>query len=222
MAKQGCLEHSASLIVSLLIAIGFLVIFSSAHAQPTPNPSRGYILHVQMTPAVCALDPNRKKQRKCLEGYALTVAGLVPEGRYTGCETTSSAILPPLQAKVVARIIPDEVSRIQLWHSVGDCMSMSAAQYFRTIINYAQHLKIPAVLTDASSHTIQRQTLLAQFLKLNSGLSADGIEFSCQNNHGTTLLTHVSVCYNSNGSYKSCTSHELSNCPKNFTIQGTY
>jgi ribonuclease T2 len=137
MAKQGCLEHSASLIVSLLIAIGFLVIFSSAHAQPNQNPSRGYILHVQMTPAVCALDPNRKKQRKCLEGYALTVAGLVPEGRYTGCETTSSAILPPLQAKVVARIIPDEVSRIQLWHSVGDCMSMSAVQYFRTIINYA-------------------------------------------------------------------------------------
>lgn len=99
---------------------------------------------------------------------------------------------------------------------------MSAVQYFRTIINYAQRLKIPAVLTDASSHTIQRPTLLAQFLKLNSGLPADGIEFHCQSNHGTTVLTHVSICYNSNGTYKACANHEISNCPKSFTIQGTY
>ena len=91
---------------------GLMVMYSPAHAES--NSSRGGdILHVQMTPAICALDPNRKKQRKCLEGYALTVAGLVPETMRAGCETNSSAILPPLQAKVVARIIPDEASRIQ-------------------------------------------------------------------------------------------------------------
>ncbi|WP_171294381.1 ribonuclease I [Acinetobacter sp. MB5] len=206
--------------MSVLIFIGFIFVVSSAHAQP--SSSRGYILHIQMTPAVCALDPNRKKQRKCLEGYALTVAGLVPEGRYTECETSSSAILPPLQARVVARIIPDEASRIQLWQSVGGCMSMSAVQYFRTIINYAQRLKIPAALTDSASHNIQKKALLTEFLRLNSGMSSDGVEFYCQKNHGTTLLTHVSVCYNSNGTYKACSSHEISNCPKKFTIQGTY
>jgi ribonuclease T2 len=219
--RQECLAYSASFVIGSLLMFGLMVMHSSAHAES--NSSRGGdILHVQMTPAICALDPNRKKQRKCLEGYALTVAGLVPETMRAGCETNSSAILPPLQAKVVARIIPDEASRIQLWRSVGGCMSMSAVQYFRTIINYAQRLKIPAVLTDASSHTIQRPTLLAQFLKLNSGLPADGIEFHCQSNHGTTVLTHVSICYNSNGTYKACANHEISNCPKSFTIQGTY
>ena len=221
IAKQECLGHSTVLIVGLLVIVGWMAFFSPVYAQPTAA-NHGLILHVQMTPAVCTLDPNRKKQRKCLEGYALTVAGLVPEGHYTGCETSSSAILPPLQAKVVARVIPDEASRLQLWRSVGGCMSMPAVQYFRTIINYAQRLKIPAVLTDASSHTMQRQTLLAQFLKLNTGLPADGIEFFCQKNQNTTLLTHVSVCYNNSGAYKACAGQDISNCPKNFTIQGTY
>lgn len=190
------------------------------HAE---TPARhGYVMHIQMTPAVCAFDPARKKQRKCLEGYALTVGGLVPENVHAGCETNSSATLSPLQAKVVARIIPDEVARVQLWHNVGGCMSMNATQYFRTIINYAQDLKIPAVLTDTTSHTIAKTNLEKQFLHLNPRLPADGIVLFCQSNRNTTFLTHISVCYKTNGGYKACTPKIVSNCPNNFTIQGIY
>ncbi|MFT4021720.1 MAG: ribonuclease I, partial [Acinetobacter sp.] len=156
------------------------------------------------------------------EGYALTVGGLYPEMMHNGCQTGTLASLPPLQAKVVARVIPDEYARVQLWRSVGGCLNMSATQYFRTIINYAQALKIPSVLTDTSSHTIQKTSLLRQFLNLNPRLPADGMVLTCQSNRHTVLLTHVSVCYQSNGDYKSCGTRVVSNCPATFTIQGTY
>nr|WP_324625417.1 ribonuclease I [Acinetobacter sp. MD2(2019)] len=193
---------------------------SSVHAEAPPN--RGYVLQVQMTPAVCALDGTRKKQRKCLEGYSLTVDGLVPEMIRTGCETNTSATLAPLQAKVVARIIPDEIARIQLWRSVGGCMPMNATQYFRTITNYAQELKIPVVLTDPNSHSVAKAGLIKQFVQLNSRLPADGIVLFCQNSKDITLLTHLNVCYKSDGQYKSCSSKIVSTCPSHFTIRGIY
>ena len=60
----------------------------------------GYVMHVQMTPAACAFDSSRQKQRKCLEGYSLTIASLLPEvpvGR--DCDTKTSAKLTPLQER---------------------------------------------------------------------------------------------------------------------------
>ncbi|MEB3767101.1 ribonuclease I [Acinetobacter sp. MD2] len=201
--------------------LGFcLVATRAAFAENIVNT--GYILHIQMTPAVCSLDSARKKQRKCLEGYALTVAGLMPETLHNRCETNTSAILSPLQAKVVARILPDEAERIQLWKSIGGCVPMSAAQYFRTIVNYAQELKIPTVMNDPSSHLMSKAALIQQISRLNPRLPIDGMVLTCQSNHKATLLTHVSICYKNNGDYKSCTTKLVSNCPSNLTIQGIY
>ncbi len=87
------------------------------HAAPQ---LQGYVMQVQLTPAVCALDSSKQKQRKCLEGYSLTISGLLPETTERNCTTNSSASLTPLQAKVVARVMPEENARIQLWRSVGD------------------------------------------------------------------------------------------------------
>ena len=44
---------------------------SPAFAAPA---LQGYVMRVQMTPAVCALDSSRQKTRQCLEGYSLTIA----------------------------------------------------------------------------------------------------------------------------------------------------
>lgn len=183
----------------------------------------GYIMHVQMTPAVCALDSSRQKQRKCLEGYALTISSLLPEVRVgQDCRTASSAKLSPLQAKVVARVMPDENARIQLWQSVGGCVSMNASQYFRTIINFAERLKVPADLTSSNTIEVQKENLRQQFTKLNPSLPPNGIRFSCQFSKFDAILTEVRVCYQKNGQYKQCASHIVTGCPSEFTIKGSY
>lgn len=192
---------------------------SPAFAAPA---LQGYVMRVQMTPAVCALDSSRQKTRQCLEGYSLTIAGLLPEITEEDCTTSSSANLSPIQANVVSRIMPGENSRAQLWHSVGGCLPMNASQYFRTIINYAERLKIPADLTGSVSRQMQNNSLKQQFLKLNPALPNNGIRFSCESLRGTPVLTEVQVCYRVNGQYKQCSSEVVSSCPGSFTVKGAY
>lgn len=185
-------------------------------------PLQGYVMQVQMTPAVCALDPARKKQRKCLEGYSLTITGLLPETSEKDCATRSSANLSPLQAKVVARVMPDENARVQLWRSIGGCIPMNASQYFRTIINLADRLKVPAELSSAETRSMSATRLKQQFLRLNSGLPAGALRFNCQSSGGNAVLTNIQVCYTVGGQYKQCSTQLTSSCPASFLIKGIY
>ncbi len=183
---------------------------------------QGYVMRVQMTPAVCAMDSNRQKQRKCLEGYSLTITGLLPETTNNNCSTSSSAALSPLQAKVVARVMPEENARVQLWQNIGGCVPMNASQYFRVVINLAENLKIPAVLSGGETKEVTQNTLRSQFMRLNPSLPASGIRFDCQSYRTKPMLTQLQVCYSVNGRYQECAKHIVSNCPSSFTIKGAY
>lgn len=170
MSSQSVLTQKLLLLISSGIAMGFFV--TSAHAAPTVF---GYVMEVQMTPAVCLFDSQGSKKRKCLEGYSLNITGLYPETTTRECQTKSSAVLSPLQTKVVARVMPDEHARRQLWAEIGGCVPMSASQYFRNVINYAERLKIPADLTSSENKTAQLHSLRGQFQRLNPGLPASGL-----------------------------------------------
>lgn len=196
-------------------------VLSVSHTHAAAN-LQGYVMQVQMSPAICALDRSSAKQRKCLEGYSLTIAGLMPETTTSNCTTQSSPVLSPLQAKVVVRVMPEDAARFQLWRNIGGCVPMNASQYFRTIINLAEKLKIPSELTVYEDRNIQQNYLKAQFLKLNPGMPNNAIHFSCQNIKARPVLTEVKVCYKPNGEYKQCPSQVVSNCPATFDIKGSY
>ncbi|WP_454923391.1 ribonuclease T2 family protein [Acinetobacter lanii] len=193
-----------------------------AQSIAAPVGLQGYVMQVQMTPAVCSLDTSKKKQRKCLEGYSLTITGLIPETTQQHCNTTTSPNLSPLQDKVVARVMPDENARNRLWYGIGGCTGLTASQYFRDIINKADKLKIPTDLTGVENKFVQLNTLKSQFLKLNPNMHRESIRFICQNSGKTTLLTGIQICYKTNGLYKQCSSQVLSNCPNHFYIKGSY
>ena len=208
--------------VQVLISYAVLSFASSLYAAESLDIS-GYVMHIQMTPAVCALDSARQKQRKCLEGYSLTIASLLPElPNNRSCGTNSSAQLSPLQAKVVARVMPDENARRQLWQSVGGCVPMNASQYFRMIINNADRMNVPSVLTGQDTQTVQLSQLRSLFLKSNSGMSSKSVHFQCSNHQGKSYLTEIKICYNTAGRYKQCGAAIESNCPNQFVIKGSY
>ncbi|WP_163121367.1 ribonuclease T2 family protein [Acinetobacter portensis] len=216
--KKGVQQKMMKLGMLILSMFGLSIVTPHLFA----NTPAGYVLEIQMTPAICLLDTSKVKKRKCLEGYTLNIQGLYPETSRRDCSTNSSATLTPLQAKVVARVMPDEAARRQLWGAVGGCTSMSASQYFRTIINYADHLKIPSVMTGQQTteiHTLALQTMLT---RLNKGLPVSSLRFQCAKNRNTSYLTELNICYATNGKYKSCSSNVVSNCPSTFTIKGSY
>ena len=152
----------------------------------------------------------------------MNISGLFPETSNSECKTTSSAVLSPLQAKVVARVMPDENARVQLWHAIGGCIPMNASQYFRMMINYAERLKIPAELTSPETRVMNASTLNGRFLRLNPTVLMKSIKFNCSSVHGKPILTEVKLCYASNGQYKKCSIAVEAHCPASFTIKGSY
>lgn len=208
------------LMASSILSVGCAIFSTGVFAAPVYV--QGYVMQVQMTPAVCSLDSSKQKQRKCLEGYSLTITGLFPEVSQRNCISNASAKLSPLQDKVVARVMPDENARLRLWYDVGGCTGTNASQYFRDIINKAEKLKIPADLTGVENKSVQLNSLKSQFLKLNPTMLKDSIRFNCQAMNTNTLLTGIQICYKVNGQYKQCSNQVVGNCPNTFNIKGSY
>ena len=207
-----------------LISIGVGCLMSGFQVNAaTPNHQlQGYVLDVQLTPAVCALDNSKNKLRRCLEGYSLTINGLLPEIDRKDCSTASSPYLPPLQAKVVARVMPEENVRNRLWYSIGGCVPMNASQYFRNMINKADNLKVPTDLTNVENKSIQKHVLINQFIRLNPKLNNENIRLNCSGKTAKSVLTGFKVCYKVNGQFKQCSTQLVSNCPASFFIKGSY
>lgn len=222
---MNCMNYSllkkCVFFISLVVVGGAsLCLNTTAIAAPAVH---GYMMQIQLTPATCAINSSKQRQRKCLEGYSLTIDGLWPETvAANNCLTTSSGRLAPLQAKVVARVMPDENARLQLWHNIGGCVPMNASQYFRMVINLADKLKVPNEVVGETSSKVQHSALRTQFLRLNPSLPATGLKFNCQLSRGTSILTEIQVCYNSKGQYKACNANVVANCPTTFVIQGSY
>lgn len=218
MVKFSRSLHFSHWFSCLMISLGLCSTTPFIYA----NPVKGYVMEIQMTPAICMLDAHISKKRECLEGYALNITGLYPETSQGHCRTDSSATLPPIQAKVVASVMPNESARINLWRSVGGCVSMNASQYFRYITNLADRLNIPVVMTRQESTNIQQTMLRNMFSKLNPGLSNQSIEFQCRSHRNVSYLTHLKICYTSSGKYKNCPTNIENKCPKSFVIKGAY
>lgn len=201
---------------------GIVFLFAGfAWSAPT-----GFVLKVELSPAVCKIDATQSKTRQCLEGYSLTVSGLMPEGvNERACETSNVPVLSPVQKKVLMRIMPDENVQARLWRNVGGCVSMNASQYFRLMVNYAEKLNMPAEMTTPTTIRISRDGLQQKFVQLNQGMPTSAVQLSCDSasRNSPTLLTNVQVCYQTNGQYKTCRIEQVSNsCPQQVVIQGSY
>ena len=92
------------------LSIGALVMLQGIMMMPVHAASAvksgQRVLMIEMTPALCSLQPTRARMRQCLEGYSLTVSGL-DMGYGERCGRGSEPRLTPLQLKVVNRIMPD-------------------------------------------------------------------------------------------------------------------
>lgn len=186
------------------------------------NP-KGYVLNIELSPAVCKIDLSQKRMRQCLEGYSLSVAGLFPTDHSRPCQTSNNLVLTPVQKRVLMRIMPDENVQMRLWRNIGGCISMSAQQYVRLMVNYAERLNIPEEFSTASTLKVNRDWLERRFIQQNTGMSNKSFHLSCGTlNRTKTVLTNIQVCYKQDGRYTDCPSTRVSQCPDQFVIQGSY
>ena len=71
--SKGNAANATIAITALLLLQGAMVLPAQA-ASATKTGQR--VLMIEMTPALCSLQPTRARMRQCLECYSLTVSGL--------------------------------------------------------------------------------------------------------------------------------------------------
>lgn len=208
--------------IQTTMSIGILLMLQGIMMMPAQAASAvkagQRVLMIEMTPALCSIQPTRARMRQCLEGYSLTVSGL-DMGYGERCGRGSEPRLTPLQLKVVNRVMPDTTVRSQAWQRYGICSPLSASNYFRQITNYAGALKLPSELNTGNSYTVSKSRFVSQMTRLNSGMSAASIDLICQTGNRRQLtLTDVHVCYDGND-FGTC-QNVVDNCGSKFVISG--
>ena len=193
------------------------VILLPAQAASTVKTGQR-VLMIEMTPALCNMQPTRARMRQCLEGYSLTVSGL-DMGYGERCGRGSEPRLTPLQLKVVNRIMPDTTVRSQTWQRYGACSPLSASSYFRQITNYAGGLKLPNELNTGNSYTVSKSRFISQMTRLNRGMSSNSVDLICQEgSRRQSILTDIHVCYEGSD-FGTC--HDVvDSCGSKFIISG--
>lgn len=215
------LRHTLLATGSVLCLLSLLQpVMSAENVRP-----QHFTLVIHMSPAMCALDPGKRQLRQCQEGFSLTIASLKPEvpaSEAADCASRTPAVLNPLQARVVERVMPDERLRQADWQRHGGCTGMSPSSYFRTIANYAGRLRVPPEFNASREISMQRSSLLHQLQMLNTSLPADGVQLRCvqTTRFSAPVLTEMRVCYNRQGRYVSCPATVRSNCPASFIVLG--
>ena len=202
-------------IATLLLVQGMMAMPAQA-ANASKSGHR--VLMIEMTPALCNLQPTRSRMRQCLEGYSLTVSGL-DMGYGERCGRGSEPRLTPLQLKVVNRVMPDTTVRTQAWQRYGACSPLSSSNYFRQITNYAGALKLPNELNTGNSYTVLKSRFIGQMTSLNSGMTPASVDLICQaGTQRQMILTDVHVCYEGN-EFANC-HNVVDNCGSKFVISG--
>lgn len=206
-----------ALTASTVLLLQGIVLLPAQAANPVRAGQQ--VLMIEMTPALCSLQPSRARMRQCLEGYSLTVSGL-DLGYGERCGRGSEPRLTPLQLKVVNRIMPDTTVRSQAWQRYGACSPLSSSSYFRLIVNHSGQLKLPNELNTGNSYTVSKSRFVGQMARLNNGMTPASIDLICQKDsrRRQSILTDVHVCYEG-GQYANC-SNVVNNCGKNFIISG--
>lgn len=215
MSKQPNTTSYTSMSIAALLLLQGAIAMPAQAANASKSGQR--VLMIEMTPALCSLQPTRSRMRQCLEGYSLTVSGL-DMGYGERCGRGSEPRITPLQLKVVNRIMPDTTVRTQAWQRYGACSPLSSSSYFRQITNYAGALKLPNELNTGNSYTVLKSRFIGQMTSLNSGMTPASIDLICQAGTRQMILTDVHVCYE--GSEFGNCRNVVDNCGSKFVISG--
>ena len=214
-------SHQKSANFSGYLSLGYLALSCLAVIATiaTPAAHADSVLGVELSPAICKLNPYMGNLRQCIEGNPMTVNFYRVANQ--SC-SNSRYSMSPLQEKITSKVIPDGNIRKNIWQQYGRCSGLSTPNYFRTITSLASQLKLPKELSSGRSYRFASSGFSRQLLSLNPGMKPNSFNFFCQKNSaGQSVLTYINVCYDNNGRFAQCATRSYA-CPSQFLIDGNY
>lgn len=201
----------------------------------------GLVLKYQINSALCQTHKNKNTLKQCKNGMIVSIIGLQPLSNNKinakGSQkelviakkhanqigtikcTSSMQALPPLQAKVISRWMPEKNLRQLSWQMYGACAGLSSQKYFRMIDKFTSQLNIPERILNGKRSTVSKNKLVSEFMNKNPGMKQQAISFVCKTNNklNSSVLSELQVCYDTQGKYSSCKTTKPY-CPSKFTI----
>lgn len=209
-SSQAYLKLSTKLFSSCVTVVGLLAV-QSAHADS--------VLGVELSPAICKLNPYMGNLRQCIEGNPMSVNFYHVNNQACGNGRYS---MTPLQENIITKVIPDGTIRKSIWQQYGRCSGMTPSNYFRQITSLASQLRLPKELSSGRNYRFAANGFRSQLLSLNPGMRPNSFNLFCQKNSaGQAVLTYINVCYDNNGRFGQCATRSNS-CPSQFLIDGNY
>ena len=203
-------------VIFLFTAILSLTAISSANA-PQAGQFDYYVLALSWSPSYCAGDAGQNDSQQCAPGrrFAFVVHGLWPQytkGWPEYCATRETWI-PKDLIDGMMDVMPSKKLIIHEWKKHGSCSGLSQQDYFNSARRIFGNVRIPArYLSPQAIVTITPEQLVTDFVKSNTGLTADMLSVQCGNARDQARLSELQVCVNKAGDFISCGANEQRQC----------
>lgn len=162
------------------------------NASTTPAPPGHfdyYLLTLSWSPEYCH---GHRNSPQCGGGHpGFVVHGLWPQMRDGSWPSHCSNEPGLANPSTMLDIMPDPRLITHEWATHGTCTGLGARQYFATVRQAYQKIKVPPALVDPAQSTRQSSDAIKQmFVDANPGMSIDDIAISCHNRY----LAGVEFC----------------------------
>ena len=209
-------SHSCQIAIFLFAAVfGFTT--PSFPDAPQAGQFDYYVLALSWSPSYCAGEAGQNDTQQCAPGrrFAFVVHGLWPQYFQSWPEncSTRETWIPQDLIDGMMDVMPSKKLIIHEWKKHGSCSGLSQQDYFISVRRIFGNVRIPArYLSPQALVTITPEQLVTDFVKSNTGLTADMLSVQCGNARDRARLSELRVCVNKAGEFTACGANETRRC----------
>jgi ribonuclease T2 len=202
----------------LAAAVASILAIAPGRADDLPGEFDFYVLALSWSPSYCASEGPRANKQQCGTNrpFGFVVHGLWPQNEWgypANCQldnarSRGSYVPRPIISRL-SDIMPSAGLAAYQWRKHGSCSGLSQDEYFSTLRNAFDQVKIPPSLRNlASGRRVDPLLVEKAFIAANPGMKPDGISISCKRNY----LQEVRICMTKDLQYRACGQVDANAC----------
>lgn len=182
-----------------------------SQAGGVPGAFDYYVLALSWSPSYCASRGKTQQSQQCsgTRPYAFVMHGLWPQyetGYPESCNTGRQPWVPSQLISSMLDIMPARGLVIHQYRKHGTCSGLAPDAYFGAARKVFQSIRIPPrYLNPQKPITVSPKEVENDFLKSNSGLTADMISITCGRGN---RLREVRICFSKSLELRPCGANE--------------
>ncbi len=210
------LGAAATMLFAAAVASALAV--APSRADDIPGEFDFYVLALSWSPSYCASEGPRANKQQCgiSRPFGFVVHGLWPQNEWgypANCQLDNvrsrGGYVPRQIISRLSDIMPSAGLAAYQWRKHGSCSVLSQDEYFSTLRNAFDQVRIPTSLRNlASGRRVDPLLVEKAFIAANPGMKPDGISVSCKRNY----LQEVRICMTKDLQYRACGQVDANAC----------